>query len=88
MRCPFLVLKATSEKSDVILQTYQTALLVLILAFTHLVNVLTVLMNIYQKCHCVNILQSHSYSKYLVKIIMIWSCVAQSLHLWSAIVET
>lgn len=35
--CLFLVLKATSEESDVILQTYQTALFVLILAFTHLV---------------------------------------------------
>ena len=41
MCCLFLVLKAASEESDVILQTYQTAMLVVILAFlpfSHCIN--------------------------------------------------
>ena len=72
--CLFLVSKAALQQSDTISWTFQTALLVLILAFTLLLIISILLMTIYQKCH-VNIFWKYhpkntvalSISRYLIK---------------------
>ena len=51
--------KAALQWSDVIFWTYQTVLLVLILVFTHLVIIATLLMITHQKSHCVDILWTY-----------------------------
>lgn len=53
--CLFLVLKAVLQLSDVISGTCRAVLLVLVLVFI----MFTLLMTIYQKPHCSNILYKH-----------------------------
>ncbi len=53
--CFCWIFKAALQDSDVLFSIYQTVLFVLILAFIHLVIILTLLMTVDQKWICVNI---------------------------------